>query len=321
MPRVSVILPVYNAAQTVERALEALLAQDMPDFELIVCDDGSTDGSFEVCRAMLEDDYRAHLIMRGHGGVSSARNAGLRDAQSDFVAFVDADDVPAVDWLSSLLALVEGADLAVCGYEVLGADGAVAYDTTLRLDADRLDVSADEFTVALFSNRLMYQGYVWNKLFRRELIGAGERPVRFRRGIAYNEDRLFVYEYLKRCRTVAVSGRPCYAYRATAPRDGYRAAHATEISAFDEMAMDLIERIKDDEHLTDALHYLGKDTFRAVVELFCAAREDGNPDALWLGERLADLRGYRGEFADYPAEWREMMERAIEAAREDVILV
>lgn len=320
MPRVSVILPVYNASSTVGRAIKAVLAQDMPDFELIVCDDGSADDTFGVCRELLSDEYRAHLVMRGHGGVSTARNAGLRAASGEYVAFVDADDVPAPDWLSSLLELVDGADLAACGYSVLDQNGSVMYDTLQRVPAERVTLSADEFTSDLFSNRLMYQGYVWNKLFRRDLLEADE-PVRFKRGIAFNEDRLFVYRYLGRCKTVAVSGTPCYAYCTTEPRTGYASSHATEISAFDEMAMDLIERIKDDEHLTEALYYLGKDTFRAVVELFLAAREEGDPDVLWLSERLADLKNYRKDFGDYPAEWREMMEHALAEVREDVILV
>lgn len=320
MPRVSVILPVYNAATVVGRAVEAVLAQDVDDFEFIVCDDGSTDGTFEVCRNLLSDEWRAHLVMRGHGGVSTARNAGLRSASGEYVAFVDADDVPAPNWLSSMLELIDGADLAACGYEVLGPDGSVEYDTLRRIPAGPMAISASEFTCDLFSNRLMYQGYVWNKLFRRDLLEKDE-PVRFRRGVAFNEDRLFVYQYLKRCETVRVAGIPCYAYRASVPRTGYAPSHATEISAFDIMAMDLIERIKDDEHLTDALHYLGKDTFRAVVELYLAAREEGDPDALWLGERLDDLKSYRREFGDYPAEWRDKMKRALDEARGDVILV
>ncbi|MDO5107323.1 MAG: hypothetical protein Q4D39_03510, partial [Coriobacteriaceae bacterium] len=187
------------------------------------------------------------------------------------------------------------------------------YGTSDRVELGRQVVSAADFTCDLFSNRLMYQGYVWNKLFRRELIEKDD-PVHFRRGIAFNEDRLFVYEYLKRCESVAVAGEACYGYRLSASRKGYAPSQATEIAAFDRMATDLHRRIDAGEPLDGALHYLEKDTFRAAVELFIAADASGDPDAIWLIERVRELDGHAGEFSDYPAEFIEKIGWAVARA-------
>lgn len=88
--KLSVIIPLYNKAQSMPKTLDCVLAQTYTDFEVLVIDDGSTDGSAEVVRAY--SDPRLRLISKSNGGVSSARNKGIREAQYDYLAFLDADD-------------------------------------------------------------------------------------------------------------------------------------------------------------------------------------------------------------------------------------
>src|SRR5437764_13661053 len=97
MARVSVIIPAYNAAKTVGRAVDSVLAQTFADFELIVIDDGSTDSTAEVVQSRR--DQRIRCITVANGGVASARNRGLDLASGDLVAFLDADDA----WLPTKL--------------------------------------------------------------------------------------------------------------------------------------------------------------------------------------------------------------------------
>lgn len=309
MPKVSVILPAWNASITIARVLGAILAQDEPDFEIIVCDDGSSDGTADTCREFAEQDARIRLVTCGHAGVSAARNAGMDRACGAFVAFCDADDVPHPDWLSSMLALVEGVDLAACGYDAVDCVGRRQYGTEPLVPAEPQTRSAHEFTCDLFSNSLMYQGYVWNKLFRRELIERDE-PLRFRTGITQNEDRLFVYEYLKRCDLVAVEGTARYSYFLSAPH-GYKSSNVTELLAFHEMERDLAFRALSGEPVDDALFFLGKDVFRACVELLWAAHEAESLDTLRLKEHIDGLSGYRHCFANYPAEFQEKLAWAL----------
>jgi glycosyltransferase involved in cell wall biosynthesis len=103
-PRVSVILPVYNRKSSVARAIRSVLAQTWTPFELIVVDDGSTDGT----RAVLESfDSQMRLIGQPHGGAYVARNRGLREARGELIAFIDSDDAWLPDRLASQMPLME----------------------------------------------------------------------------------------------------------------------------------------------------------------------------------------------------------------------
>lgn len=318
---VSVIMPVYNAANSAVRAASSVLSQEYGEFELIVCDDGSTDGTLEAVAELSRTDARIRVVSHDHAGVSYARNSGLEEARYPLIAFIDCDDIAASNWLSTLVEGLGTADMAACGYEVVGPNGARAYSTldALALAAgEALPLTGEQMMVALFSNDFMYQGYVWNKLFRRALIERGA-PVRFRRGITQNEDRLFVFEYLFRCTEVAMSLEPCYAYSLHGAPTAYASSMATELMAFDCMLAELRARgakpdARSESPLDRALFYAEKDYFRAHVELYCAAEAAGNADALWLAEPLFAYRGYADEFEAYPPSFHYMMDHALGSA-------
>ena len=99
MEKISVIVPVYNAEKWLRDALASLQAQTYTDFEAILVDDGSTDGSTEICRGVCERDGRFRLLMQENAGVSAARNAGIDAACGEWIAFMDADDVMPPDSL------------------------------------------------------------------------------------------------------------------------------------------------------------------------------------------------------------------------------
>ena len=91
-PRLSVIVPVYQVAPYLEKCVASILGQTFSDFEVLLVDDGSTDGSGAICDALAEQDVRVRVIHKANGGVSSARNAGLDAARGRYIGFVDADD-------------------------------------------------------------------------------------------------------------------------------------------------------------------------------------------------------------------------------------
>ena len=96
----SVVIPLYNHSDTIQRCVDSVLGQGFEDFELIVVDDGSTDGGGDLVSGM--QDSRVHLVMQENGGVSSARNRGIAEARGTIVAFLDADDEWNPDYLETI---------------------------------------------------------------------------------------------------------------------------------------------------------------------------------------------------------------------------
>ena len=103
MPKVSVIVPVYNTEKYLPRCIESILAQTFTDFELILVNDGSTDKSGKICDEYAKKDSRIVVIHKENGGVSSARNKGIEISQGELISFIDADDWITPLYLSDLI--------------------------------------------------------------------------------------------------------------------------------------------------------------------------------------------------------------------------
>ena len=103
---ISVIVPVYNAEKYLHRCINSILAQTFVDIELLLIDDGSTDSSSVICDKYAKKDQRVRVFHKENGGVSSARNLGLDNAQGEWIAFVDGDDWVKETYLSNLLSHV-----------------------------------------------------------------------------------------------------------------------------------------------------------------------------------------------------------------------
>ena len=116
--RLSIIVPVYNAEEYLDRCMISILEQDFSSYEVILVDDGSTDSSPMICDRYSATDPRFRTIHKKNGGVSSARNAGLDLAKGEYVMFVDSDDALLPDSLEMMFENIRGEDLAVGGYTV-----------------------------------------------------------------------------------------------------------------------------------------------------------------------------------------------------------
>ncbi len=113
---VSVIVPVYNVAAYVGKCLASISRQTYLDIEVVVVNDGSTDGSEQICRDFCGQDSRFHLYTKENGGLSSARNYGLEQINGKYVCFIDADDWVKKDYISSLVEGIDGAEIVIAGY-------------------------------------------------------------------------------------------------------------------------------------------------------------------------------------------------------------
>lgn len=130
-PQVSVVIPVYNRADLIDRAVESVLSQDVDDLEVLVVDDGSTDATPDAVRALSERDARVQLLQQENGGSGAARHTGLQAARGEFVAFLDSDDYWLPGYLSRQLNLLRDAEPDVV---------AVVCDGT-AVERDKPDVS------------------------------------------------------------------------------------------------------------------------------------------------------------------------------------
>ena len=124
-PLVSVIIPAYNAEAYLRRSVDSVLSQTLADFEIVLVDDGSTDGTAAICDAYARDDARVRVIHGQNGGVSAARNRGLAAARGDYIAWLDSDDYLLPGALEKLMDALRrnGVRVAMCNYRNILVDG------------------------------------------------------------------------------------------------------------------------------------------------------------------------------------------------------
>ncbi|WP_455136840.1 glycosyltransferase family 2 protein [Thermophilibacter sp.] len=215
-PCFSIIVPAYNVEPYLTPCIESVLAQSFGDFEAIVVDDGSTDGTPAVCDKLAQRDDRVVVIHKPNGGLSSARNAGTARARGTYIVYLDGDDwIRDKRLLERCLNAFSGRDVDVLFFDAVKFDEEenVFYRSTLRMeevflhfekrDMDSVStqlMSSDSFPVA-----------AWKKAYARELLldDAGELRCPFDENLSYSEDIEWTFRALSRARRVGyVSGSP-----------------------------------------------------------------------------------------------------------------
>lgn len=238
-PFFSVVVPVFNVESFLPACLRSIHCQKVVDWECILVDDGSQDSSLQICYAYARKDTRFRVVHKDNGGVSSARNVGLRAAKGEWIMFADADDTLEPDAFCVFARLVaKDVDLVMAGYVVLTEQGAISYGPQ-RLEERK--ISRDEALREMYHPAvLQHQGYLWCKLFRRDIIE--KAALRFDEQIYFNEDRLFCTQYICACTgKIAYTTQPVYGYvhRSTGAmgslRKGYNRKYATDFDAFIKM--------------------------------------------------------------------------------------
>ena len=214
-PGISVIVPVYKAEAFLDQCVQSILGQTERDFELLLVDDGSPDGSPAMCDAYAAQDLRVRVIHKPNGGVSSARNAGLDAAAGDYIVFIDSDDYVDGDYLEALLRAARESEapdttLILTDYQPFAEDGdrerKFPAPFTTKLDDPGTDLQV--FRDLIFGFRL-FPPYC--KLYRRDVIEA--LGLRFDPSIRSAEDFDFNMRYLTRMKAVRYLPIRTYHYR------------------------------------------------------------------------------------------------------------
>ena len=200
---VSIIVPVFNTEQYLEACLDSILKQSYTDFELIVVDDGSADGSGAICDIYAEEDSRVSVFHSENKGVSSARNLGLDVAKGRFVMFVDSDDVLPGDALANLVS--EDVDFSVGGMLRILHGSVKEY----RHQTDKYYRVGEKerFFDDAFSEMVLMEGPA-AKLFRTEIIR--RNGLRFAENLHYGEDKVFVFSFLLHAEAFRISTAIAY---------------------------------------------------------------------------------------------------------------
>ena len=211
--KVSVIIPVYNAERFLCECLDSVIAQTFTDFEVILVDDGSTDGSGAICDEYASIDNRVSVIHNNNGGVSAARNVGIERANGKWICFFDADDILFPDALENLIRrTADDVDSVCCGYVTINSNDEEIKQSCNREYEMRIDTNSalKDFIFVQYSD--LNNFYLWNRIFRQSVIS--DNNIRFREDLYIKEDGLFLVQYLCRCRGEHLySSCPVYKYR------------------------------------------------------------------------------------------------------------
>lgn len=202
-PIVSVVVPVYNVEAYLDRCVESLVAQTLRNIEIILVDDGSTDGSPALCDEWAQKDDRIRVIHKENGGLSDARNAGVRAARADWIGFVDSDDWVEPEMYEILCRRIveDGSDIAICGTRELYPNRAV--DPLPRRQYVQTGVEAlrDQLIGDII--------HVWvpTKLYAKCIVESKPLP----KGLAF-EDTYIVADWFLLANLVSVDLKPLYCY-------------------------------------------------------------------------------------------------------------
>lgn len=212
---ISVIIPVYNVAEYLDQCLESVCAQTYRNLEIILIDDGSTDGSGGLCDKWASRDKRIKVIHKENGGVSSARNEGLKAASGSLIGFVDSDDWIEPEMYEKLVRSLldsdgkRSTDAAISGF----FDYPYGMEKAIPRGTGRVDPCGFEEAVIQILSRDGYYCTLWNKLFRRTSILRNNEPIFFDRDISFGEDEVWLMQVLKNCGRVIFLPEPLYHWR------------------------------------------------------------------------------------------------------------
>lgn len=187
-PLISVIVPVYKVDKYLRKCIDSIINQTYKNLEIILVDDGSPDNCPKICDEYAKQDSRIKVIHKQNGGLSDARNAGMKIATGDYISFIDSDDWISNDTLYKLLDSAEnyGADIAECNIY------SVEDNKIKRYNNDKFAFYDDNYSIM----QSYIKGYniktvVWNKLYKKEILD----DIIFEVG-KYNEDEFFTYRVL-----------------------------------------------------------------------------------------------------------------------------
>lgn len=260
MPKISVILPIYNGEKYLEACLESVRSQTFTDFECLCVNDGSPDNSAEIVERFIEKDSRFILINQENAGVSAARNTGIDTAKGEFIAFIDQDDMYHSQILEVLLHMIitTCADVAALMYKMIPENSIYKEDniTISDLNIKVSEKPLDDF----FSDEQVRRVEIWLRLYKRNIIN-----VKFPEGIQPAEDAVFTMKLFNQIDKLAYSDAPLYLHRASATSIMEKGITDKYMNSFYQGSIILYQYFKEAEVSNEAFFNFRKYIARMVV--------------------------------------------------------
>lgn len=219
MPKVSIIVPIYNVEKYLDRCMQSLLGQTLKDIEIIMVDDGSPDNCPKMCDEYAKKDERVKVIHKKNAGLGMARNSGLDIATGEYVAFVDSDDYVDISAYERMYESVKrlNADAVFSGIKTETASGVWIEEETDGSETLLNKEKTYEFVLGMVANppgvkeERAHSMSVWHSLYKKEIIDKNQlRFVSEREYVC--EDIPFQVDFLTRCNSLLVLPFVCYYY-------------------------------------------------------------------------------------------------------------
>lgn len=204
---ISIIIPVYNVENYIQKCLESIIIQKTNEIEVLCINDGSIDRSGDICEEYAKRDKRIKVFHKENGGVASARNLGLKNANGKYIAWVDPDDFISPNWYETLSkVLYENRDIDVVFFNFSTIENAKIKEWGYDKESKRM--SGDEFLKELSADRKI-QNHLWSKVIKYNLF----EGIVFPENLRTFEDYAVIYRVLVKAKTVYYLAKYLYFYR------------------------------------------------------------------------------------------------------------
>lgn len=207
--KISIIVPIYNVERYITRCINSILDQAFTNYELILVNDGSTDSSLNICNSFADLDCRIKVYTKPNGGLSDARNFGLKYATGDYVCFIDSDDFVEANYLLDLYERItsDKTEVAICEYFLVNEDGKKYSKVSLNESKIRQIGTGKDVLQHLYEKNNVANIVAWNKLYKRTLFDNH----RFEKGRLF-EDEYMIVPLFWDVQSVSFVNKPLYDY-------------------------------------------------------------------------------------------------------------
>lgn len=205
--KASILIPVYNSERYLKRCLQSVVSQTYKNLQVVIINDGSTDGSLKICEDFADKYPFVEVFNQENSGVAATRNRLLSKISGDYFLFVDSDDWIEPDMVETLVKVLESynVDISVCG-NVVERDN---LESDVIKNSEPAQIYNQKEAVELFLYHQKLNGSLWNKLIKREIAF----DIEFDSSVSYGEDALFIWGCLKNVRSIAITKAQLYHYQ------------------------------------------------------------------------------------------------------------